>query len=203
MMKKIFRIIAILFLLIVTLSGCKKETLQTPVYPLDTATVNTALEQVGLPWVIAKEESWMENQTVYTLNNADDKMVAVILSGAVTDGHLLNMSFMSSYHNQWDISRSVPQEDIQKVIHLATILYGGFDDSQHLYENYTKTSDSKTEVVESNGAPENIAFQHAWKNKVNGITCCIRFSEADSDPDSKDIRQLILYNSEEFSDVGW
>lgn len=156
--------------------GCEKQTLTMPEYPLNSTTIDKALKGAGLSWTIIGSEhspfvgQTLEGQTVYTLNK-NGKIVATI-SSSIKDGErFLHIGF-SSYHNN---EYSLPEEEWEKAIVFATLLYGGFDSTHQVYNQFTKEYGKKNTVKEPRERIMGGTLGHEemskWETEINGINC--------------------------------
>jgi len=151
--------------------GCEKQTLTMPEYPLDSTTIDKALKEAELSWmIIAEEDSSFAGQTVYTLNK-NGEMVATISSAIKGVERYLHISF-SSYHNN---EYSLPKEEWEKAIVFATLLYGGFDNTHQVYNQFTNEYDMKNTVKEPRERIMGGSLGHEemskWENEINSVNC--------------------------------
>lgn len=72
-MNKLFRISCLLILLLFTFCGCKAQALPSPTVSADADTITATLQQAGLPWTIAAQETLEDARNVYTLHDPDGK----------------------------------------------------------------------------------------------------------------------------------
>jgi len=106
-MKKYIFLIPMLIIGLCSFWGCEKQTLIMPKYPLDSTTIDKALQEADLSWtIISEEDSLFAGQTIYTLNK-NGEMVASISSAIKGGERYLHISF-SSYHNN---EYSLPEEE--------------------------------------------------------------------------------------------
>lgn len=165
-----------LFFFIISLSvvyGCEKQVLPMPVYPLDAATVTEALKEAELSWMITEEEPWPEGQIVYTLHDEDDKLVAFILSGILNERRLLDVSFMP-YSDNPTITQFMPEEEWEKAIIFATLLYGGFESKHQVYDCFTNDHGEKNTVTVPREKIVGNGEVSTWQSEINGIYCLVR-----------------------------
>jgi len=164
-----------LFVFIICLSlayGCEKHTLPMPVYPLDTATVDAALKEAELSWIIEKEELLSEGRILHTLHDIDGNLIAFVLSGIHNDWRLLDASFMP-YSDNPTITRSLPEEEWKRVITFTTLLYGGFESKHQVYDSFTNDYDTKNTVTVPRVKIEG-AEVSTWQSEINSIYCLVR-----------------------------
>ncbi len=175
-MKKYIFLVLVLIIGFGAFWGLKKQTLTIPEYPLDSTTIDKALKEADLSWtIIAEEDSsfvgeTFEGQTVYTLNK-NGEVVAAISSAIKSGERYLHISF-SSYHNN---EYSLPEEEWEKAIVFATLLYGGFDNSHQVYNEFTNDYDMKNTVKEPRKRimGESLGYEEMskWENEINGVNC--------------------------------
>lgn len=173
-MKKYLCGICVFIIGLSVLCGCAAQTLPVPSYPLDAATVTAALEDAGLPWIIAKEESWLEDHTVYTLHDQNGKMVAAVSSAMRNEQRLLYITFMP-YDGK--ITRTMPEDEWENAIVFATILYGGFKNAHQVYDHFTNDYDTKNTVkAKSERTKDDImGYEEVsrWADEINDVDCFV------------------------------
>jgi len=170
-MKKYIFLVPMLIIGLCSFWGCEKQTLIMPKYPLDSTTIDKALQEAELSWtIIAEEDSAFAGQTIYTLNK-NGEVVASISSAIKGGERYLHISF-SSYHNN---EYSLPEEEWEKAIVFATLLYGGFDNTHQVYNQFTNDYDIKNTVKEPRekimGGSLGYEEMSKWENEINGINC--------------------------------
>lgn len=153
--------------------GCEKQELLIPQYPLETDTIEAALNDVGLTWIITNRAEWGEGRVLYELCNTEKKGIATISS--VRDGstRTLQLNFFSST----EIDSPLPETDWEKVMRLAAILYGGFEDAGQVYEVFRDTYDDIAVVDDIPDTDSKDQKRIQWKNKINGIDCFAGFRQ--------------------------
>lgn len=165
-----------LFSFIIILSiviGCEKQDLPMPDYPLDISIVAVALEEAELSWTIVKEEPLAEGRILFTLHDKDDKLVAFVLSGIHNERRLLDVSLMP-YSDNSTITRSLPEEEWERVIVFSTLLYGGFENLNQVYECFTNDYDTKNTVTVPSKKVVSNGEVLTWKSEINGIYCLVK-----------------------------
>lgn len=186
-------------------SGCKKESLPMPEYPLDKPTVEAVLEDAGLLWDITNEELWGEGRVFYELCDKEGKAIAVISSVGDGSTRVLQLTFFSLTA----ITTPLPREDWEKSVNLATILYGGFEAKGQVFETFQNTY-KEMALVDSlpNSVPKD-KQRIRWRNEINGVECFIGLSRWDgsSDTPTTEMVSIILssdiinFNESESSDI--
>lgn len=134
------------------LAGFKKDVLPEPPFPLEEETVADALEKSGLPGEISASEtdSYGEGHIVYTVRSQTETyseqtspeeaeaepgtrlLVATASSAVIEEGRQLQTIF-----DQRDISEQFAWEDWKQQIIFATLLYGGFEDEEAVYREFS------------------------------------------------------------------
>lgn len=207
-MKKLLASVFILTILVSLLCGCKKETLSVPSYPLDADTVETAVKEVGLDdWILTDEDSQSTDvgeYTQYSFRDEENRLICSVSNIINEYGRRLNFTFAPPPSKEHTLQIAIPQEDQEKVIRLATILFGDFESEDQLYKNYTKTQDRKTTIISTNNEPydeekhANLGKVYQWRNKIDGLFCEIRLIQWDKSSDSSEMYTMSIYNTEEF-----
>lgn len=191
-MRRAINIIVMLCTIAVLCCGCSKQQLPMPIYPLDMTTVETALAEVELPWTIINEEAWGEGRILYELCNEENKGIAFISSAEDDNTRALQLSFFSST----ELYASLPVEDWDKVVRLATIFYGGFENEGQVYDVFQKTYNELALVDEVPNAVPKDQERIRWKNEVNNINCFIGLCRKDIDSDSPTTELVTIYFSD-------
>lgn len=166
--------------------GCRKQPLPVPTYPLNQTFVEEALNETELPWTLGEtKESQELGITAFGLNNEEGILIASISSSGEAENRDFMISFTPPLYD-YDGSglKSLPLEDCEQVILLATILYGGFDNKHQVYKDYIKSDPSKI-TIQTPNKPTKIrgnAYQEftEWTSKLNGIECTIRSGRPDT-----------------------
>lgn len=127
-----------LFGILVLASGCQKDERFQTAFPLEADEVTRLLVQVGLPGEISEKEteSRKSGSISYVIRNAaetygdsgNSKLVANVVSLARRDGRALSTIFVQSVAGE-----PVLWADWERQIKFATLLYGGFEDEEALY----------------------------------------------------------------------
>lgn len=181
-MKRYLRSLFILIVSLCAIYGCEKQSLPMPDYPLDATTITVALKEAELSWSITEEETWSEGRTVYTINDKDGNLVVFLLSGTQNKRRLLDVSFMP-YSDNPSITRSIPEEEWEKAIVFATLLYGGFEGKHQVYDSFINDYDtedivaSQQEKIERHKKTMDNGEVHIWESKINDIYCIVRIEQ--------------------------
>lgn len=209
-MKKIFTSVFFLITLVSLLCGCKKEqeVLAVPSYPLDAATVEAAIKEVGLDdWILTDQDSQSTDigeYTQYSFRDKDNRLICSVSNVTNESGRRLNLTFAPPRSDEYTLQIAIPQEDHEKVIRLATILFGDFENTEALYKNYKKTQDKNTTIISTNGETydeekhTNLGKIYQWQNKIDGLFCEIRRIQWDKSSDNSEMYTMSIYNTEEF-----
>lgn len=153
-------------------------------YPLEADMIAAALEEVELSWTIVEEELLMEGRIVYTLHDEVGSLVAFILTSIHNERRLLDASFMP-YSDNPTITRALSEEEWEKAILFATLLYGGFDSKYKVYNSFTNDFDTKNtdtvSPVRTEGKDRRIVMNNmkisTWKDEINGINCTVKIEQ--------------------------
>ncbi|MDO4275989.1 MAG: hypothetical protein Q4D16_20155 [Eubacteriales bacterium] len=185
-------------------SGCKKDVLPQPTFPLDEEVVNAALEKSGLPGILSESEtaSWAEGQMVHAVrsltitysdtisaeeanaNPITRLLIASIVSNSseITEGkRMLFIRF-----GQIDVPDQMTWEDWKQQIVFATLLYGGFEDEEQVYQAF---ADKELPCLHGESS-----FQ-AWDAQLPGGYCIVnyRISNETSKPVAKQEASMGVY----------
>ena len=124
--------------------ACAPKSLPVPDYPLDSATVEAALEQAGLPWVAGEPQSWTEGQTAIELRDGQGNLMAVLSSVAIEQQRGLALTIPVSTEQAQDAQRQW-----EGLFAMAAVLWGGFESADALYEDFSDNFDEKSTSVTS------------------------------------------------------
>lgn len=132
-------------------SGCKKDILSQPTFPLDDEAVSVALEKSGLPGELSKSEtaSLAEGQRTHAVRsptitysdtisleeaaaNPSTRLLLASVSSAAIDGKRA----LSTVFDQIDVPEQMAWEDWKRQIVFATLLYGGFEEEEQVYKAF-------------------------------------------------------------------
>lgn len=129
----------------------KKDVLPQPTFPLDEEVIIGALEKSGLPGILSESEtsSLAEGQRVHvvrspmitysdtisteeaSVNPSTRLLIAAITSATIEGERVLITTF-----DQIDVSDQMSWEDWKQQIVFATLLYGGFEDEEQVYQAF-------------------------------------------------------------------
>ncbi|MDD3251647.1 MAG: hypothetical protein PHV18_03705 [Lachnospiraceae bacterium] len=188
-MKKLFSLI-LLFVTVSLCTGCRKQALPAPSYPLDAGTIEAALERLDLPWTITNRVDWGEGRVYYDLCNEDQKGIAQISSVADGTSRVLQINFFSSTA----IDAPLPADDWEKAIRLAAVLYGGFSDDKQIYETFQSTYEEASLTEPIPGAIPKDQERIRWNQEIGKTHCFIglRRQNVDSDSPKTELVSILL-----------
>lgn len=219
MRKKCKLIILIMFLfnLLVCASGAsasetvngstsKERTLNEMItYPFTAEVLVSVLEDVDLEWKITDEQSGMENQRIFTLSNSNNSIVASVSASGDTNGRSLMFGFMSKRNEPLDqtnnIQTPITEEEFLKVLEMAALLYGGFENKYQIAEDYQKNFIEKSEIRDVDSEKyftDSMTLTYSqsgkWESKYNDIYVRTNFGYI-SNTGEIDFQSIGLYNS--------
>ncbi len=143
------------------LTGCKKEKQFKTTFPLEQDVITATLEQVGLPGVISESEttSKAEGHTHYVLRSpsetydgTDNKVFLADISSANQEGERV----LYTIFDQSVDSNQIAWEDWKQQIVFATLLYGGFENEEAVFQAFLEKElpDGKTSFMWDAQLPE-------------------------------------------------
>lgn len=158
------------------LTAFKKDILTQPTFPLEEDVITDTLDKTGLEGIISQSEttSYREGQILHvvrseteTYADSDNKVLVASINSAVYEGErVLFTSF-----DQKDVSDQIEWEDWKKQIVFATLLYGGFEDEEDVYQAFLDKEipygENPYEVYEN-------PFQ--WETQLPGGYCTVSYS---------------------------
>lgn len=145
--------------------GCAKEEKELITgydFPATKEAVEEVIEESGLDWEIAVEEDWGNGQYVFTLNDESGKQASFVMTGALEERKLIDVSLMDGANPE--TTSAVEEEAWEKVFAFASRLFGGFEDENEPYNSFL-------EDFEDNG--ESIT----WQKEVNGLFCTVKVKD--------------------------
>ena len=129
----------------------KKDVLPQPAFPLDDEVIIVALEQSGLPGILSESEttSWADGQRMHIVRsptitysdtvsteeayaNPSTRLLTAGISSATVEGERV----LITVFDQIDVSDQMSWEDWKQQIVFATLLYGGFEDEEQVYQAF-------------------------------------------------------------------
>lgn len=123
------------------LAACKHDGLPQPAFQLDADVITAALEKAGLPGIVSElaTASNVEGQTLYlvhspteTYDGSNRNLLIATISPLNHEGErLLSMGF-----HQTVASEQIAWEDWKQQIVFATLLYGGIEDEEAVYQAF-------------------------------------------------------------------
>ena len=192
MKRLIFVVLAVgVFGMICFVSIYKKDVLPQPTFPLDEEVINVALEKSGLPGMLSESEttSWAEGQKMHIVRspmityadtisteeayaNPSTRLLIAGISSVTIGGERV----LIAVFDQIDVSDQMSWEDWKQQIVFATLLYGGFEDEEQVYQAFA----GKELPYGEN------AFQR-WDAQLPGGYCTVTFrtSNETSNPTQK------------------
>ncbi len=147
----IFVFLAVGVLMLCFVSIYKKDVLPQPTFPLDEEVIAVALEKSGLPGILSESEttSSVEGQRMHVVRsptitysdiisteeayaNPSTRLLIAGISSATTEGERV----LITVFDQIDVSEQMAWEDWKQQIVFATLLYGGFEDEEQIYQAF-------------------------------------------------------------------
>ena len=145
---------------------------------IDTHALEDIIEEIGLSWKIVKKDSWGEGRVLFECVNEDNLSIATISTAIEDNKKVLQLSFFSTT----EITAPLPNEDLEKVFQLASVLYGGFDEEDQFYQNFLSTNE-ETEFIER--VLEDDKESIRWQNSINDIDCFVGYRNLESDAETQ------------------
>lgn len=152
MKRLIFVVLAVgVFGMICFVSIYKKDVLPQPTFPLDEEVINVALEKSGLPGMLSESEttSWADGQRMHIVRSptitysdtisteeASVNPSARLLIAGITSVTIEGERVLIAVFDQIDVSDQMSWEDWKQQIVFATLLYGGFEDEEQVYQAF-------------------------------------------------------------------
>lgn len=173
-MKKILILLLTLSMGAAILCACKKQTMPVPEYPLDADSIDAALQEWGIVCTMQEDDSTRQGVSLYNMQSAENGHFIFGVLSAQKDGErLLSIAFPLSY-----LYNSIPAEECENAIAFATLLFGGFESTHQVYENFIQEYDTVNTEREENeffGSNARVRVQEVsrWESIIGGTTCRI------------------------------
>jgi len=129
----------------------KKDVLPQPTFPLDAEVIIVALEKSGLPGILSESEtnSSVEGHRTHIVRsptitysdiistkeayaNPSTRLLIACISSATIEGERVLLTIF----DQIDVPDQMTWEDWKQQIVFATLLYGGFEDEEQVYQAF-------------------------------------------------------------------
>ncbi|MBS6396606.1 MAG: hypothetical protein KH452_05590 [Clostridiales bacterium] len=182
----------------------KKDVLPQPDFPLEEEVITAALEKTGLPGLLSESETTFSAEgqrrhvvrspsvtysDMITPEESDADPRTRLLVAAVSSTTFGGERVLSTVFDQIDVSDQMAWEDWKQQIVFATLLYGGFEDEEQVYQAL---------VCEEFPYGEN---SFGWEVQLPGGYCTVtcRTTEETSRPEGKKRASLgvNIFESEE------
>jgi hypothetical protein len=176
-------ICVLVLVLILSACGTERKILPIPEFPLDEAGIVAAVQELGLPWTVVEHFVDPNNEmpNIYGLYK-DGGIIAAITSGMIDGERTVAVSFVTMHNNE----HSLPEEAWRNAIVLTTLLFGGFESTDQIYDYFRNEFDTENTVRQPIALPAEIPealllHRHPfardeialWERTVNGIHCQI------------------------------
>jgi len=129
----------------------KKDVLPQPAFPLDEEVIIAALEKSGLPGILSESETTSlaegrkmhivrspmitYSDTISTEEASVDPSTRLLIAG-ITSVTIEGERVLITVFDQIDVSDQMSWEDWKQQIIFATLLYGGFEDEEQVYQAF-------------------------------------------------------------------
>lgn len=170
-------ILCILYVLV----GCQESGLDRPDFPLKEADIVAALEQTNLSGAIStdKTEILSKEHILYVLESDEQKFpVALISTSSIQNNRTLSLVFIAPSVSK---GPAFEWETWKQQLMFATLLYGGFDDEEEVYQKFSgqEASGGKVELNEEWPA-ETLAERYEWDAEFPAGYCRIAYELVNS-----------------------
>jgi hypothetical protein len=177
-MKKILCAILTIMMLLTVACGAERQIMPVPDYPLDETAIAAVLQEVGLNWEITKlDEAPHEWITFHTFDK-DGAFIAHLVSNTKDGGRFVHLALSKSHNNEY----SLPEEEWERAIVLATLLYSGFESSHQIYHYFKNEFDTENTLRAPLEQKSTTTFpfdeRAIWQKIVNGVYCQVVVSRA-------------------------
>ena len=139
-LKYVFLLVCVLGMLCI-LTGCQKgERFQTA-FPLEEKVVTDTLEKVGLPGVISESETFsqMKDHIHYVVRSEteqDDVTENSVFIAGISSAEYKGKRVLYTTFDQSVASNQIKWEDWKQYIVFTTLLYGGFENEEDVYQAF-------------------------------------------------------------------
>lgn len=163
-MKRVkLQMIATFLFIVLSLSGCQKERLPVPEYPLNIESLSVILEECDMSHTIVEEEpisvDGIEGQSFALYEKPEDTFAyAGIATREKGEERSLGCTFITL-----SMDSDITEEEFKQAIVLATRLFGDFKTETQVYDKFMKNFDPEDGLT--------------WETEIDGIYCRIKFTE--------------------------
>lgn len=181
-MKKlnIFIILTIaITLIIISLNSLLSRKVPENTFPVSEDIIKKSLDAEKLTWKFKEPQSLNKGSVVYKLYNENDMLMGVVSSTETEKRRILNFNLIDT-SSQSSKSEPIPQENWLIAVSLACRLYGGFSDTDKVYNQFLDDTNSDKYKRDDGSI--------LWHKKIDGKYCLIRLNV------SKEINTIIISN---------
>lgn len=194
-MKKYISYLLAVTICLALLLGCKKQTLPIPEYPLQSDTIAEALEEWGLSCTIEEDEEAAKirkGQSLYGLYDTETGEFVAGVSSNYKDGErIIYITFPSFY-----IANTIGSDDYENAIIFATLMFGGFQRKEQVYNKFNKEYDKKNTIRKEKDSDDVSQYSaegvSRWETLIDGNTCRITLDQPKLSETQEYIRTIAI-----------
>jgi hypothetical protein len=98
------------------------------------------------------------------------------------------------YSENQTITQSLPEDEWERIIVFATLLYGGFESKHQVYDSFTNDYDTKNTVTVPRVKIEGEVS--TWQSEINGIYCLVRIDRSNFNLSQSHLNTVRFDNTE-------
>ena len=188
----------VLIIFMLSITGCQKNTLPVPEYPLSKETVETALKETDLSCVVSNAVMDHESRTSISLRDEEERLIAGIASEKDGDKRFLGFSLIG-YAMKGEASVFLLEDQWDDMIKLGVYLYGGSMDPDRVYNDFIKNYEKDSIITEYEPAANSYLKAYEWVKQYGDLYCSIIAKETTDGV--KEISNLKFYNHPSISNT--
>jgi len=173
------------------MTGCKKNALPVPEYPLSKEVVETALKEVDLSCVVADATIDRENRTSISLRDEEERLIAGIASEKDGDKRFLGFTLVG-YAMKGEASVFLLEDQWDDIIKLGVNLYGGSMDPDQVYNDFIKNYEKNSIITDFEPAANSYIKSYEWVKQYGDLYCSVIAKETTDG--MKEISSFKFYN---------
>lgn len=157
-----------------SLTGCKKDERFQTAFPLEEEVITATLEKVGLPGIISQSEtdSYREGHMHYVVRSPTETYDGTnnsVFIADISSSHYEGERLLYTTFDQRVDSNQIEWEDWKQQIVFATLLYGGFENEEDVYQAFLEKQlpDGQTPFDD---------HPQLWDAQLSGGYCKVAFT---------------------------
>ena len=195
-MKKIVLVMLLISLFFCTSCKNERQFLPSMDFPLSEDVLLEAMQNMSLLYVIQEDIEAMQGQSRFSLYSVENgELIAGIVSGSKNGERFLSFTFMPFYSGN-----AISLEESEDMISFATVLFGGFETVDEVYEKFVldysvKNTQSEQYEISAEDFPPQGEGASRWEDSIGDITCRIVL-EQPLLSESQEFLRIVIFTSD-------